>query len=302
MADQRELSSVDKEKIKNEYKVAKAKISSGEQYSKKIYRTITKIRRKINRIRKKENTLNAKISEIEIETTEIKEKLRKLLLNIKENKLEVDGSYQALNKILNMNKFSYFLNFDSMHDFEQNMLFMEYILNSKISDIVVYEKEMNQLNELKKDHDKNLEKLKVAVKEAKENNKQMSRQIGKRKILLRHLNKKKAIYLSKISKLRNKTEKLSLSGKIQALNKIFGTNFFDQKGFLLAPSTGTVVEKFGVQVDKRFKSKTKSNGIFMSTKPGAGVRNVHPGKVHFIGKMRGLGRVIVVDHLSLIHI
>lgn len=70
-----------------------------------------------------------------------------------------------------------------------------------------------------------------------------------------------------------------------------------QKGHLSWPLSGKVVRKFGLQIHPVFKTKIKSNGIEISpSKEEYEVRAVADGKVAFISRFRGYGRVIILDH------
>jgi septal ring factor EnvC (AmiA/AmiB activator) len=70
----------------------------------------------------------------------------------------------------------------------------------------------------------------------------------------------------------------------------------EHKGKLPWPVSGEIVKGFGKIVHPVYKTVTVNNGIDISAGKGETVQCVAPGRVVYIGRMRGLGKFIVVDH------
>jgi septal ring factor EnvC (AmiA/AmiB activator) len=73
-------------------------------------------------------------------------------------------------------------------------------------------------------------------------------------------------------------------------------SFESRKGKLGWPVEGEVASKFGRVVHPVYKTVIMNNGIDIAAKKGAPVKNVAPGSVAHVGWMRGLGRLVIVDH------
>jgi murein hydrolase activator len=72
--------------------------------------------------------------------------------------------------------------------------------------------------------------------------------------------------------------------------------FERQKGRLPWPLDGQVVNRFGKIVHPLYQTVTMNNGIDIGATPGQSVRCVAAGTVIYTGSMRGLGRLIIVEH------
>jgi septal ring factor EnvC (AmiA/AmiB activator) len=73
-------------------------------------------------------------------------------------------------------------------------------------------------------------------------------------------------------------------------------SFERRKGKLAWPVRGEVASKFGKVVHPVYKTVIMNNGIDISARKGTSVKSVAQGTVAHIGSMRGLGRLVIVDH------
>ena len=94
-----------------------------------------------------------------------------------------------------------------------------------------------------------------------------------------------------IRKLQNRSKKSGLqlrpSGK---------SAFGRQKGSLPWPVEGELVARFGRIVHPLYQTVTMNNGVDIRSRRGGQVRCVADGSVMYTGSMRGLGRIVIVDH------
>jgi septal ring factor EnvC (AmiA/AmiB activator) len=72
--------------------------------------------------------------------------------------------------------------------------------------------------------------------------------------------------------------------------------FGRQKATLPWPLEGEIVAQFGRIVHPLYQTVTMNNGIDIRSHRGGQVRCVADGTVMYIGSMRGLGRIVIVDH------
>jgi septal ring factor EnvC (AmiA/AmiB activator) len=78
--------------------------------------------------------------------------------------------------------------------------------------------------------------------------------------------------------------------------KSLNATFEKRKGSLPWPVDGSVVNGFGRVVHSVYKTVTMNTGIDISATKGEKVHCVAPGKVAYVGWMRGLGKLVIVDH------
>ena len=78
--------------------------------------------------------------------------------------------------------------------------------------------------------------------------------------------------------------------------KSLNATFEKQKGSLPWPLEGKVVTEFGKVVHSVYKTVTMNTGIDIGAATGEKVYCVASGKVAYVGWMRGLGKLVIVDH------
>ncbi len=97
---------------------------------------------------------------------------------------------------------------------------------------------------------------------------------------------------SKIEELQRKGESRETRFQHQQLKGGFANN----KGTLPYPVQGKVVSRFGPKQHKIFGTKIRNNGIEIATEPLAAVVAVYPGQVLYAERVKGYGKVIIIDH------
>jgi septal ring factor EnvC (AmiA/AmiB activator) len=81
-----------------------------------------------------------------------------------------------------------------------------------------------------------------------------------------------------------------------AYEKSLNATFEKEKGDLPWPVSGPVVTEFGKVVHSVYKTVTMNTGIDIGAAKGEKVHCVASGKVAYVGWMRGLGKIVIVDH------
>jgi septal ring factor EnvC (AmiA/AmiB activator) len=81
-----------------------------------------------------------------------------------------------------------------------------------------------------------------------------------------------------------------------AYEKSLNATFEKEKGSLPWPMEGKVVTDFGKVVHSVYKTVTMNTGIDIASRAGEKVYCVASGKVAYVGWMRGLGKLVIVDH------
>jgi septal ring factor EnvC (AmiA/AmiB activator) len=81
-----------------------------------------------------------------------------------------------------------------------------------------------------------------------------------------------------------------------AYEKSLNETFEKQKGSLPWPVEGKIVTEFGKVVHSVYKTVTMNTGIDIGAATGEKVYCVASGKVAYVGWMRGLGKLVIVDH------
>lgn len=127
-----------------------------------------------------------------------------------------------------------------------------------------------------------------------------------RKAMLDDVRSKKKAYEKMVTELEKSQQELNAFIKMleakrkkakQQVESKKGVLAFDKrKGRLPWPVTGTVTQKFGKLVHPVYQTVTMNNGIDIRTKSGSSVQSVASGTVIHTGSMRGLGKLVIVEH------
>ena len=75
-----------------------------------------------------------------------------------------------------------------------------------------------------------------------------------------------------------------------------GAAFETLKGRLPPPVKGAVATYFGKNNPSKFGVAPNSAGVDIKTVAGAEVAAIHPGKVVYVGRLRGYGNLMIIDH------
>lgn len=70
------------------------------------------------------------------------------------------------------------------------------------------------------------------------------------------------------------------------------------RGRLPWPVNGTVTRQFGLQLDPRYGTRTKNQGIDIACRPGSPVLAIDSGFVSFADRFRGYGLTVILEHGS----
>lgn len=145
------------------------------------------------------------------------------------------------------------------------------------------------------------------LREAKESEqKQLVSEERRRREMLKEVQSKKKSYKTMVAELEASQRELAAMIKLLESRRVKarktttlkqGTLTFDKrKGSLPWPVVGPVVTIFGKVVHPVYKTVIMSNGIDIDAKKGEPVHVVMAGTVIHTGSMRGLGKMVIVDH------
>ncbi len=183
-------------------------------------------------------------------------------------------------------------------DMDRDLKFCKILINQNYKGIKEYQKLLlahaTQKKALKQVIDR-LTALKEKIK--KKEDFILARQVEKKDIITR-IEKKRREQIDNIGSLREQTiSALGPNGSVDAqLAELLQTSFFEYRGSLFAPVTGSVVQDFGLIKDETFNVAMSSKGIYYETSPAEKVKSVFSGVVEFVGKLKSFGHTIILNH------
>ncbi|BAI80825.1 hypothetical protein DEFDS_1364 [Deferribacter desulfuricans SSM1] len=294
------------------------------KYLKEIKKEITKENHKLEIILKSKKSLQKKLSALNEHINRQKQLLSSInkkieILNIEKNKLEKkiydnEKVKESLkNKIKNFNiylidnqkylKVKLLLFTKKYYDVKSALDLIE-IVNSRLFELInKYQEITNKLNQLKEALNQkhkdltNIRKLKLSVINKLEN------EILQKKQLLAIINEDETSIKQYLAVLKDKESELekrfkSINKKLEKTGdkKIINSAFFKNKGKLIWPVEGKVVEFFGPKKIKGFKGIIYNKGIKIQVTGDGYVHTIFDGTVKYIDWVRGLGNIIIINH------
>ncbi|MGA1862560.1 peptidoglycan DD-metalloendopeptidase family protein [Deferribacter thermophilus] len=289
--------------IQNEIKKENKKLNLVIKSKKDLSSKIQILEKHINEQYKILNSINKKIDEINKEKIKIEEKIKEntQLKKVLEEKIKSFNSYLIDNQ--KFMKIKLLLFTKRYYDVKSTLDLID-IVNSKIFSLIEeYNKINEKLNNLKKDLNQKtndlqkIRKLKLSIVNKLENESIQKKQYL---ALLKEDEQNLKQYLNalenKKKELEKKFEKINKSIEKSGEKKIIESNFFKNKGKIIWPAEGKVVEFFGPKKIKGFKGVINNNGIKIQLTGDGYVYAVFDGEVKYLDWVRGLGNIIIINH------
>jgi len=263
-----------------------------------LAKNIQNSERYLNQIEDVIDSLSARITGLEISLTEKRSELsyRQKKMEKRLRDMYKVGKVQVLEMFFTANSMADFLN--RLEYFQKLRAYDEHLIkeiDSTRSDIAQNKKRLEQQRDLQ-----------IAFKEErKEETRALREDREKHDMVLQKIKSEKEAYMEMVEELELAQRQLAtliekLEKKKERAEKDYQRSlmvkFEKRKGKLPWPVSGEIVKPYGKIVHPVYKTVTVNNGVDIRTTSSADVKSVAPGRVMYIGKMRGLGRIIVLDH------
>ena len=249
------------------------------------------------------NKLNLHMSVCESEIIALKERIRTLMEEIEEDKINLAG---RLRRIYKMGKGGYLKSLLGTDDVKSLMFGLRYVLFFAHRDVKIINEtkaDIRELNEhrVKLDQTKSLEE--ALKRENTEKKAALKAILRKKETLLARINSDEKYHTALIQDLEKTS--IALEDIITGLqnknirteeNKIIFPLFSLCRKKLPWPVKGKVISHFGKKKNYRFGTYTVRNGIDIVCKPETPIRAVHDGFVVFADWFKNYGRLIIIDH------
>jgi murein hydrolase activator len=163
------------------------------------------------------------------------------------------------------------------------------------------------IDEKKRSFEAKRAELGALLQEKKRENEMLVKEESSRRAIVADIRSKKKLNLAVITELESVQKELNAIIRVleqrrkkaqeQGHPAIVGNTAFErQKGSFPWPLEGPIVARFGKVIHPIYQTITMNNGIDIGASAAQEVRCVAPGAVMYTGSMRGLGRLVIVDH------
>jgi len=308
----------------NSYEEIEKQIKNHKEKSDSLQNLISKSEKKISELSKKENEQLSQLNEMEqaievsnsliyavskqIDSINVQKKQTEIELSSTQNSLDMRKEIMTarLVRIYKMGKptiLSIIWGSDSPEEIINRVKYMQ--------DLNKYDR--NLLNTIKQNEQKLLEQTKIyeaqnqhfkeLLEQRLEESEKVRMQVSSRKKFLDELRREKDKWEISMQEYKNAQVELSnmigkLSGESTAKTKEQKSDFADKKGKLIWPVKGKIVGNYGKIVHPEYKTIIMNNGIDVEAPIGTPVKSVAAGVVEFVGRMRGYGKLMIVNHFG----
>ena len=249
----------------------------------------------IDELTSQESQENAKVQELTRDIAKLEAKMRSRKDDLRERllrlckwtpfyKIELLLSSKSVPEILST---SYYLQILAKDDqrafFEFRSDWERYLTDKKMREDLII-----TLEKRRKEKEVELTKL----NEERANKKGILNKVGSEEEEKRKLEKE-------LKSVQRKLEELIVSLERKREKEKLAEHYLEKRrGKLPWPCQGTVATKFGMVIHPKYNTKTKNNGIDISSKYGDNVYAVAPGKVVYADRFMGYGNLVLIDHLD----
>lgn len=253
---------------------------------KKINGDRSKIEKNLKRAEENVGALTQIIAQLE-------EKIRQQRARLR-NQMKVLAKFQGQNvaRLLFMSH--------SSSELDANMKIIR-ILSEKDLRLLKAYKENIRVNMLQKSKlDSQERKYAILKKSLDEKERHLASQLDKKSSMLKSIDSSRILHVAELKRLRLKGESTVNSErelkKIKAIEDLLKPQMFEQKGALIKPVEGSIIQKYGIYRDEESRTKTRFKGHLINAKNGAAIKAVFRGQVVFSGWLDGYGQTVIIDH------
>lgn len=238
--------------------------------------------------------LQKKITEFQLATTqELLDNRKKIMI----------GRLQSIYKMGEPSILSIILGADSPDEIARRIRYMQDLNKydrNLLDTIQENEQKLQMENEILKAEN---EALEILLQERQSENEKVAAQATARKKLLDELRSEKDRWEISINEYKNAQTELNkmLENLIAQMTKQVvsqKSDFAKRKGSLPWAVNGKVIANFGKITHPEYKTTIVNNGISIAAQNGTPVKSVAAGVVEFVGRMRGYGKLMIINHFD----
>ncbi|MDR0305201.1 MAG: peptidoglycan DD-metalloendopeptidase family protein [Chitinispirillales bacterium] len=306
----------------NSYESIEKKIKRNKEKSDSLQSLIAESEKKISELSKKENEQLSQLNEMEkaIETSkllivDVSKQIDSLRIQKEETEKTLDDTQNLLtgrkevmkSRLIKMYKtgkpnfLSLIIGASSPDELISRIRYMQDL--NKYDRNLIDKIKLNErkLSEQTKIYEAENELLKELFEQRLEENERMKSQVLSRKEFLDELRNEKNKWETSIEEFKSAQVELNkivrdLTSEIIKQSQSVKSNFSDNKGKLSWPVIGKIIGSYGKIVHPEYKTTISNNGIDIEAPIGTPIKSVAAGAVEFVGRMRGYGKLMIINH------
>ncbi len=281
--------SVAQAQLRDSYSDIKSELSVLDDESRTVMSTLYDLNEKLKSANKKQSILDNKYYWIESEVKKTSGESADLEAELAAQRAALSQRLIAIYKLADESIVRSVFSSSNRNELDETMRYLKIISDYDFSKIKKYKSGLAKLNDKKKSLSVQIKRLISAKKNLKQHEAIIESQQIKKSSLLSQLNQKKEKTITSLRNIRS-------FAKRQELESMLDLSFYDNKGKLNWPVSGSIIKDYGVTTDPQFKFQLRNKGLRFVTPYRQKVVSIHDGRVVYNGILPGYGNTVIVDH------
>ncbi len=291
--------------IKEELKRGRQKLSDLESQEGSVQERIEQIEKNITSSKAYLELLSKKIDSIEVQIKILRDSANIAGKRLLERQLIMEHRLRQAYKSGNPNMIMLLLSSENPADFINKTRYIQELKKYDSELLKQINRARNDFDNRKSSYQDERMRLDELVKSKRQENDFLIKEEEHRRAMLDEVRNRKKSYIAMVAELEKSQKELNdiirilESKRKKAKQQVDSRKFLSfekKKGKLPWPLNGNVVLKFGKVVHPVYKTVTMNNGIDIAPRGSSTVQSVASGTIIHIGSMRGLGKLVIVDH------
>ena len=279
------------------YNKKKSQVTNLEEKKRKTLSELYAIEKETNKIVLQKTELSEKELKLEAELKDLSKQVVKIEKDISEITPMLNERMAMVDQVNNLPWFYSFITSQSLIELDQIFESAAKINEKQGEQLSNFISLLNDLSEKKTQLKNTAREMVIIRKDIELKEDKIAKNHDSKKIALnsikRHLNKEK----KKLIRLKGKGKKLVSKDEFKNLSLLFGADFYDKKGMLPHPIDTPPSHAFGLNQGLiKDYIKLIHKGHFYGTTKFEKVKAVADGRVKLAKHLKGLGKVVIIDH------
>lgn len=288
------------DQLTNSIKESKLKIQQEESEKRAILGALYKIHKKSKRVNVEREKIVKNMTGAKDSLRSLKKMITQLKEKISSQQTRVRSRMKVISKYIGNGFFKVAFSSNNSSTMDRSLKLLKIITEKDIRLLRNYFENIALFKEKLVKRRRRVIELTRLQKELNIKNKELEFQKNNKKNLLSKIDSEKMLQITKLKKLRLLSNKFSNSKdeffRIETLEKLLSHSFFELKGSISNPVSGSVKHRYGFIKDEPTGVELPHKGVFYRSQSNADIKNVFQGTVKYIGTWDHLGNVLIISH------
>ncbi len=271
-------------------------IADSDQEKRKILGSLYEISKRMKKISQEKGEMTDKLLKTQGSVKYIARDIAKLEKRVAVEQKQLRLSLRNLYKISGQTYVAVMFSQESALSLDRSMKFLKIISEKDFSLIKSYEQNIAELRSKRSNLNTQVKNLMHIEGDIKKQESLLVTEHSEKSKIVSQIEKTKIANVEKIKTLRTRAQEKKLTSFDAALSELLKTAFYENKGLLPAPISGSITQDFGLSKHEDYPVEFSHKGWLYSSAIAASVIAVYDGRVSYRGRIDGYGDTIIIDH------